>query len=195
MNIRGLLFALLAGLCLVAETEAATPRLPPSQADVEVLPFCGTEKSKRLDPKQPGMFRELEVTVAGSIHIHGRKQRDNWRLDDRVVYHLGKAALISPEEWKGKLTAKEGTKSDVRAFYAVLDLGDELVSKDIPLDSFKSYSWNVQNVGGEISLTVMDGTKTLAQIKAPSGKVKHIGFAATVRWKKNEADLEVSFDS
>ncbi len=161
---------------------------------MEVIPYCGTEQSKRLDPKSPGMFRELEVIVSDKIRIHGRKHKDSWRLDDRAVYHLGKAALIAPEQWKGKLVAKLGSKHDVRRYFAVLELSDQLVSNSMELDSTRTYSWNVQNERGETSLTVVDGAKTLLELKAPSDKVNRIGFAATVRWVKNEADLEISFD-
>lgn len=179
----------------LAQNNKASPKITP--ADVRVLPFCGTQKSLKLDPKASGMFDELTVTKSERLHIHGTKRHDTGKMNGQVVYFLGKLALIRPGDRAGKLNAKfgsTGSNDPVRRYYISLDLPNSLDSAELVLANGKTYEWAVTSDGTNTTIRVTSGKDEVASLRAATAQVQGFGFGAVVRFVKNEADLEVTFD-
>ena len=162
--------------------------------DFRVLPFCSTEKAKKLDPKSKGIFNELRVTTSERIRIHGKKEDDTGRLDGKIVFHTGKLALFPPGERSGQLTTKFPTQNDVRSHFAVMELADSLNTKEVKIEAGKTYTWTVKEDRGNTFLKIESGGVETATLMEATSKLKGIGFAATARWTGNEVDLIVTFD-
>lgn len=182
-------------MCLLvnAASSPAAPRMI-TAADIKVLPFCGTMTKQKLDPKASGMFNELSVTKRDGFSIHGRKRNDSGRVDGAVVYHLGKVALVPAGDRSGNLSVEVPSKNDVTSYFAVLELADSLVSKPLKLETGKKYSWSVISRGGLTILRVMDGKVQVEAVETKTDELVGFGFAATVRWEKNQADIHVTFE-
>lgn len=168
------------------------PKITPK--DVRELPFCATMPTVKLNPKQKKIFDELRVTKSERIHIHGKKKWDSGWVGDKIAYHNGKLALFPPLERSGKLEAKFPTESDVRTYFAVLETGDSLVVKEVKVAENAPQAWTLAKEGGSTVLKVVQGTQTIATVSAPTAEVTGAGFAATVRWVGNEADMSITFD-
>ncbi|MEZ0277454.1 MAG: hypothetical protein ACAH88_21255 [Roseimicrobium sp.] len=186
-----LLAAFLIGLGSL--TSVGAPRMITS-SDIRVVPFCATMSAKKLDPKTPGIFNELTVTKRDGFSIQGRKRNDSGRVDGEVVYHLGKLALVPAGDRTGKISVEVPSKTNVTSYYAVLELADSLVSTQLKLEVGKNYSWSVASKGGQTIMRVMDGNVQVDAVQTDTDKLLGIGFAASVRWEKNEADIHVTFE-
>lgn len=165
----------------------------PTPSEIKVLPFCGTAINKKIDPKTRGVFDELKVTKSSRIHIHGAKKYDTGRLDGEVVWHLGKVAFFPPNDRTGKLVVKATAQERSRYFVSV-ELEDKLETKELTLKRDQVYDWQVKSANGNTTFKVIDGQTEVAALMVPTAQVKGVGFAATARFTKNEADLDVSFD-
>lgn len=181
---------------LASSIQAQTPKaLPkPSPSDIRVLPFCGTKKDLKIDPKTKGIFDELSVTKSGRIHIHGTKQEDSGRINGEVVYHIGKIVMIPTDDRTGKLVAKLGSQQSVRRYFMGLELEDKLQTEELMLKEGQIYDWSVKSENGNTTFKITAGQAAVATVTAPTAQVKGVGFAAAVRFTKNKADLEVTFD-
>jgi hypothetical protein len=188
--------AAIAMVILASSIQAQTPKPTPkpSPSDVRVLPFCGTKKDLKIDPKTKGIFNELSVTKSGRIRIYGTKQEDSGRINGEVVYHIGKIALIPTEDRTGKLVAKLGTQLSVRRYFVALEFDDKLQTEEVTLKEGQIYDWSVKSGNGNTTFTITAAQAAVATITAPTAQVKGVGFAAALRFTKNKADLEVSFD-
>lgn len=184
--------AMAAGAKDVAGKKTPAPKITPK--DVRDLPFCATEKTKKLNPKQKDMFDELRVTTSDRLRIHGKKQKDSGKIDGKAVFHNGKVALFPPLERSGNLTSKYAATEDVRRHFAVLETGESLVVKELKLAEAVPYVWSITQTGGNTLLKVMQDGQTEVTVSAPSAQVTGAGFAATARWTGNEVDLSVTFD-
>lgn len=182
----------LASHVVMAAAPEAPPKLTPK--DFTVLPYTSTLSTEKLDPKAPKIFDELEVTTSSRIRIHGKKKYDAGWVGTALHYHLGKVVLAPPGDRTGKLSAKQPSGSDSVSYYIVLDLGDALSAKWVKLEKGKVLSWTLKTEGEVKKFSVSDGTKEVATLSAPVGKVAGFGFAATARWAGNEVDLAVEFD-
>ena len=169
----------------------ASPKLSPS--DIRVLPFCGTKQSLKIPVDTRGVFDELKVEKGEVIRIYGDKENDTGRLKGEVVFHLGKVALIPPVARHGELTAKVGWANATTHYCMILDLNEKFAHKDIKLAEGTVYQWSVQTADDFTTFRLMDGNTEFAVLKAPANQVTGIGFAATVRFAKNKADLQWSF--
>ncbi len=196
LNINILSAAVIAMVILALNIQAQTPKpVPkPSPSDIRVLPFCGTKKDLKIDPKTKGIFDELSVTKSGRIHIHGTKQDDSGRINGEVVYHIGKIAVIPPDDRTGKLVAKLGTQPSVRRYFVALEFDDKLKTEEVTLKEDQIYEWSVKSENGNTTFNLTAGQAAVATITAPTAQVKGVGFAAALRFTKNKADLDVSFD-
>ncbi|WP_206026094.1 hypothetical protein [Roseimicrobium sp. ORNL1] len=163
-------------------------------ADIRVLPFCATMSTKKLDPETPGIFNELSVTKRDGFSIQGRKRNDSGRIDGEVIYHLGKLALVPAGDRTGKLSVEVPSKTNVTSYYAVLELADSLVSSQLKLEVGKKYTWSVASKDGQTLLRVMNGNVQVGEVHTDTDKLVGFGFAASVRWEKNEADIHVTFE-
>ncbi|HBJ87017.1 MAG TPA: hypothetical protein DDZ88_24795 [Verrucomicrobiales bacterium] len=176
------------------EAQNSKPVPKPTPSEVRVLPFCGTKKDLKIDPKTKGIFNELSVTKSGRIRIYGTKQDDSGRINGEVVYHNGKIALIPTDDRTGKLVAKLGSQQSVRRYFVALEMEDKLQTEEVTLKEGEIYNWSVKSENGNTTLKITTGQAEVAMITAPTAQVKGVGFAATLRFTKNKADLEVEFD-
>jgi len=176
------------------QAQSAKPLPKPSPSEIRVLPFCGTKKDLKIDPKTKGIFNELSLTKSSRIRIHGTKQDDSGRINGEVVYHIGKMALIPTDDRTGKLVAKLGSQQSVRRYFVALEMEGKLQTEEVTLTEGKIYDWSVKSENGNTLLKITAGQVEVATITAPTAEVKGVGFAATLRFTKNKADLEVEFD-
>jgi hypothetical protein len=103
--------------------------------------------------------------------------------------------LLAVGDRSGKLVSKGPSSRDTTDYFVVLELaGNALKSGYVELTPGKPYDWSVKAEGGNTTLRLSDAGKEVISVSAPTGDVKGYGFASTVRWQNNEADLTVSFD-
>lgn len=167
------------------------PKVTASQ--IRTYPFTSTAGDERLDPKMRGIFDELRVSTSDRIRIYGKKEKDSGTIDGRAVYHMGKVAIFPPGNRSGVLTTPMAASEDVRRYYAMLETGEKFVTKELKLAEDKDHIWTLTQEGDNTVLKVMVGNESVT-ISAPTNSVTGAGFAATVRWIGNEADLRVAFD-
>lgn len=131
------------------------------------------------------------VTTTNKIHLSGKKRVNNGNKGGgKPILHVGKLFLIAPTDRGGKLMIKSPSAHDATYYYAVIELdGDNLETKMLDLTVGKNYDWSATAQGGQTTLRISDAGAEIATVTAPTDKVKGIGFASTVRWKDNEADL------
>jgi hypothetical protein len=192
--------SLLATACIVPawSQEKALPQL--AAKDIVIVPFCSVATDTKLDPKSKDIFDELKVTVTTGkqtrCRISGKKKEESGNLEGRPVLHTGKLALIPADNRKGTLAAKLPTVVDVRSYYICAELADnKLKSEYVKLEKGIDYTWSVETAGDQKTFQLLDlDKKVIATIKAPEKQMRAIGFAATVRWKGNEADLAATVD-
>ena len=172
-------------------SKPASPPPPITAKDVRIFPFARELQQTSLDGKR-GQADELRVaTTTNKVHLSGRKRVDSVKVDGRLICHSGKLALLAPADRGGKLAVRVPTADDVTYYFASIELTDGTLStKPIKLETRKTYEWSFKTEAGQSTFRIVDGQTELAAISAPSEKVKGYGFAATVRWKNNEADLE-----
>jgi hypothetical protein len=90
---------------------------------------------------------------------------------------------------------KSPSANDATYYYAVVELdGDNLETKRLELSAGKTYDWSVAAQNGQTTLRITEGATEVATVTAPTEKVKGVGFASTVRWKDNEADLTITIN-
>lgn len=165
-----------------------------------MVPFTSVAVDRKLDPKTKDIFDELKATVTTGrqtrIRISGKKDADAGNLDGRPVNHTGKLVLIPGRPRSGTLVAKEPTANDVRYYHICVELPDDkLKSEHVELKKGVTYTWVVGTDADKADFKLMDeDSKTVASISVPAGDFRSFGFAATVRWKGNEADLAVTID-
>lgn len=193
----------LLGLFILASTAMGQTKEPPPQIkpkDVVEVPFCSVAKDRKLDPKSKGIFDELKVAVTTGretrIRISGKKNEEAGSLEGQPVLHSGKAALIPVAARKGSLTAKLPEVADVRYYYMCLELADnKMKTEHIKMEKGAIYTWTVEIADGQTTFTIFDPTsKVLATLRGAEKEVRAFGFAATVRWKGNEADLAATIE-
>jgi hypothetical protein len=80
---------------------------------------------------------------------------------------------------------------EVVYYFAVLEFADALESKSLELKPGKKYDWAIKTENGQVMLRVMDGADELITLSAPAEKTKGVGFASTVRFPGDEADLTI----
>lgn len=184
---------------LAAQEKKSGPP-PVRPGDVVVVPFTSVAADRKLDPKAKDIFDELKATVTSGrqtrIRISGRKDADSGNFEGRPVNHAGKLVLIPGSPRSGTLVAKEPTANDVRYYHICVELPDDkLKSEHVELKKGETYAWVVKTEGDKTSFTVTDeSSKPVASISVPDSDFRAFGFAATVRWKGNEADLVITMD-
>lgn len=167
------------------------PKVTASQ--IRTYPFSSTTGDARLDPKTKGIFDELRVSTSERIRIYGKKDNDSGTIDGRAVYHMGKVAVFPPGNRSGNLLTPMAASTDVRRYFAMLETGEKFVTKELMLAEDKPHAWTLTQEGDNTVLKVTVGNESVS-ISAPTKSVTGAGFAATVRWIGNEADLRVEFD-
>jgi hypothetical protein len=193
--------ALTASVVLFAQAPlSSTPWATTSQSltpkDVRIYPYWREEGTKKITATI-GFPDELRVvTTTNKIHLSGKKKVNNdSKGGGRPILHVGKLALIAPGDRKGKLMVKSPSAQDATYYYAALELdGDQLESKMVDLKVGKDYDWSATSQDGQTTLRISDAGAEVVTLTAPTEKVKGIGFASTVRWKDNEADLTITIN-
>lgn len=176
------------------QADDADPAPKVTASQIRTYPFCSTMVAVRLDPKTKGIFDELRVSASERIRIYGKKEVDSGTVDGRAVFHLGKAAVFPPGNRSGKLDTPMGSSADVRRYFAMLETGEEFVTKELKLVADKDHVWTLAQEGENTVLKVSAAGNETVAVSAPTKSVTGAGFAATVRWIGNEADLRVNFD-
>lgn len=174
----------------------ATPAPPLTPKDVRIFPFCREEENKKIT-STIGFPEELRVvTTTNKIHLSGKKRVNNGNKGGgKPLLHVGKLALIAAADHAGKLIVKSPSANDATYYHAVLELdGDNLETKRLELAAGKDYDWSVASQGGQTTLRITTAGTDVATVTAPTDKVKGVGFASTVRWKDNEADLTITIN-
>lgn len=196
-----LLFVLLtnvmAGLAS-SQTPAIKPATPIPKLtakDVRELPFSREFKETVFKANSRDTGDELRVTMAGGLHIYGKKRGETVAYQGRNVGHMGKVALMPVGPRSGKLTVKVPPAEEVTYYYAVLETpAGVLDTKPMKLAVGKTYVWSIKTEEGLTIFRVLDGAAELVRLSGAEAAVKGFGFAATVRSKGNEADLMATFD-
>jgi hypothetical protein len=174
----------------------SAPASPITVNDVRILPFCREHKEKKYAANDRQMPDELRVVVSsGKIHIVGKKRIQEKKVGGEPICHSGKVALLTGANRSGKLVMKGTASKDTTDYFAVLELADDSLSSSyVELTAGKSYDWAVKADAGTTTLRITDGATEVIAVSAPSDKVKGFGFASTVRWQNNEADLNITFE-
>jgi hypothetical protein len=193
------LLALVAFSAFLALADAQTPA-PPSHApiavnDVRILPFCREHLDKEYPAHDAQMPDELRVVVnSGKVHIVGKKRTGEKKIGGEPICHSGKVALLAIADRSGKLVTKGPSSRDTTDYFVVLETGNTLKSSYVELTAGKPYDWSVKAEGGTTTLRLIDAGKQVISVSAPTSDVKGYGFASTVRYQNNEADMTVSFE-
>ena len=181
-----------------AQTPAVKPATPIPKLtakDVRELPFSREFKETVFKANSRDTGDELRVTMAGGVHIYGKKRGDTVQYQGRTVGHIGKVALMTLGARSGKLTVKVPPAEEVTYYYAVLEVpAGVLDTKPMKLAVGKTYLWSIKTEEGLTIFRVQDGAAEVARLSGAEAEVKGFGFAATVRSKGNEADLMATFD-
>jgi hypothetical protein len=179
-----------------AQTPAPPSHAPVSVNDVRILPFCREHLDKEYPARDPQMPDELRVVVnSGKVHIVGKKRTGEKKVGGEPICHSGKVALLSIADRSGKLVTKGPSSRDTTDYFVVLELGgNALKSSYVELTAGKPYDWSVKAEGGTTTLRLSDADKEVISVSAPTADAKGYGFASTVRYQNNEADMSVSFD-
>lgn len=190
-----------------AAVEGPPPRL--DAKDFEIVPFCTAASDRKLNPKTKKIFDELKVSVnvgkQTRYRISGKKKDEVGDLEGEPVLHLGKLVLAPVANRIGSVNAKLPTVTDVRFYFmCVADGEGKLKTENVKLPEKTDCFWTLNTSDGETVfhlykvVEVLEGEPpkkvTLGKITVPEAEAKSFGFAATVRWQGNEADLSVSFD-
>lgn len=191
----------------IAAGETPAPRL--DSKDFQIVPFCTVATDRKLDPKTKNIFDELKVSVnAGRqtrYRISGKKKHEAGDLEGQPVLHLGKLVLAPIADRVGSVNAKLPTVTDVRSYFMCVEYGEgKLKTEHVKLPEKTDCFWKVETKDGETEFLLYQVTKaedgkgydkqTLGSITVPKDQAKAFGFAATVRWQGNEADLAVTFN-
>lgn len=178
----------------VAPAKAPAVKLTPK--DIRELPFCREFREQVFKGKDRSIGDELRVSLTGSgLHIWGKKKVNDVRHNGRVVCHMGKVALMPVGARGGKLTVKAPSAEDVTYYYAVIETAaGALETKLVTLAVGKTYTWSLKTEAGQTTLAVLEGATEIARLSKAEAEVKGGGFAATVRFVGNEADLLASID-
>jgi hypothetical protein len=172
----------------------APPAAKVTASQIQTYPFSPTAGDARLDPKTRGIFDELRVNASERIRIYGKKEKDSGQIDGRVAYHLGKAAVFPSGNRSGIVATPLASSEDVRRYFALLEVGEKFVTKEIKLGEKSEHTWSLSEEGGNTVLKISLANNESVVVSAPTASVTGAGFAATVRWIGNEADLRVDFD-
>ncbi|MGB1259468.1 MAG: hypothetical protein ACPG6P_05460 [Akkermansiaceae bacterium] len=186
---------------------AARPKKAPplTMKDIREYPYTTSFKNRKLSTSSDGIFDELKVSKGKRIRIHGKKQHDGGRVDGRVVNHMGKLVLFPAGNRTGKLVAKLPSLEDVRFYHIAIEFKDTkdrknvIQSRTLALKKSIQYSWSYSVADGTGTFKLVehgeDGVTTISSLSASAEEIVGIGFAATVRWSGNEADLSITEDS
>lgn len=173
----------------------ATPVPKLTAKDIRELPFSREFKETVFKANSRDTGDELRVTMAGGLHIYGKKRGETVEFQGRKVGHIGKVALMPVGARSGKLTVKVPPAEEVTYYYAVLETpAGVLDTKPMKLAVGKTYLWSIKTEEGLTIFRVLDGVAEVARLSGAEADVKGFGFAATVRSKGNEADLLATFD-
>ncbi len=193
----GLLPALHAQGLAPAIKSSAKPEPPVklAQKDMRALPFSREFKETIFKATDRDVGDELRVTFAAGVHISGKKRGDTVRFNGRPVGHVGKIVLMPVGARAGKLVVRVPSAEEVTYYFAALETGAAtLNAKPMTLAVGKTYVWSLKMEAGQTTLLVLDGAVEVIKLTGAEADVKGFGFAATVRNKGNEADLQVAFD-
>lgn len=190
-----------------AAAEAPPPKL--DAKDLQIVPFCTVATDRKLDPKTKNIFDELKVSVNSGrqmrYRISGKKKKEAGDLEGQPVLHIGKLVLAPVAKRIGSVNAKLPTVTDVRSYFMCVEHGEgKLKTEHVKLPEKTDCFWTVETRDGETVFHLYKVTdakdgkgatkETLGTISVPENEAKSFGFAATVRWQGNEADLSVTFD-
>jgi len=184
-----------AGAQTPAKHATPAPKLTPK--DIKVFRFALEYRDQTFPMNDREMPDELLITTSSErIHISGKKKVDDpARVKGRLISTIGKLALMPSGDRSGKLVVKFPTAEDVRLYSASVQLADgTLDTKDLILIAGKTYTWSVKTEGSDTTFAVMDGATEVASTVTPKNKFKAFGFAATVHYQGNEADMVITFD-
>jgi hypothetical protein len=177
--------------------------------DFQIVPFCTSATDRKLDPKTKKIFDELKVSVTAGretrYRISGKKKNEVGDLEGQPVLHLGKLVLAPVANRIGSVNAKLPTVTDVRFYFMCVEYGEgKLKTEHVKLPEKTDCFWTLETKDGQtvFHLYTVPEAKggevppkvTLGTITVPENEAKSFGFAATVRWAGNEADLTVTFD-
>ncbi|MGB0774198.1 MAG: hypothetical protein ACPGUY_00015 [Akkermansiaceae bacterium] len=118
---------------------------------------------------------------------------------------MGKLVLFPAGNRTGKLVAKLPSLEDVRFYHIAIEFKDTkdrknvIQSRTLALKKSIQYSWSYSVADGTGTFKLVehgeDGVTTISSLSASAEEIVGIGFAATVRWSGNEADLSITEDS
>ncbi len=192
----GILTAFIFNAFALSQTPTTKPNgaVPLSPKDVQVLPFCREFKEQKLKATERAIPDELHVNFGdGTIHLYGKKRLDAApRYQGRPIGHVGKVVILPSADRAGKLTTKTSSAEDSTTYLAVIELDNALEAKPVKLEADKTYDWSIKSEGGNTVFHLSDGAADVANFSRPSGEFKGAGFAATVRFKGNDADLTIT---
>lgn len=195
----------LAALLFFAGLTLAADPLKPAKLDLKelhVYSYCGTEGKHLFGPKERKLFDELKYSASSSqqtkFRISGKKKVDDYPYNGDYIYHLGKVALTPIAQRSGTIVVdvekdKEGGASPSHYLVFELDNGS-LQSQTITLTKGPVYTWTMDRSGAAATLTVKEGNKVVSSMTAPTQETREFGFATTVRFVGNVADMTVTFD-
>jgi hypothetical protein len=193
---------LLAVLGPASAQQSTPPSAKPHQIitnDIVVLPFCEDLQTQKLGPTSGIKFDDLTVSsnpqIGGVvIRINGKKHEDfSVQKGGRRIFHTGKLALLPPADRSGKITVAVPTVNDATYYYIILERPDGILQQShLKLAPGAIYTWAIKSSNGETSFRLSNESHEIAALTAPTREVKGFGFAATVRWKSNEADMTIT---
>ncbi|WP_265592640.1 hypothetical protein [Verrucomicrobium sp. BvORR034] len=181
---------------LVQSAQAQQTGGKPDRAAIEVLPFARefmNEKFKTNDREVPD---ELRATTTDKIRIYGKRKLNRTApVRGRLSAHFGKIVLVPVGNLKGVINVKSPSADDVTYYYASIELeGGKLDTKIIQLSTGVDYAWSVVKGPAQTTFKITDGAKEVVSLSGPAASVKSVGFASTVRYLGNEADISVTFE-
>lgn len=196
---KNILIALFAALLLAAVVpcvQAQQPANKPDRTLIEVLPFAREFMNEKFKPNDREVPDELRATTTDKVRIFGkRKLNKTAPVRGRGSAHFGKIVLVPVGNWKGVINVKSPSADDVTYYYASIELeGGKLDTKIIQLSTGVDYAWSVVKGPAQTTFKITDGAKEVVSLSGPAASVKSVGFASTVRYLGNEADISVTFE-
>jgi hypothetical protein len=169
------------------------PAASAASASFEVAKFVSEVPDRFFELDENSIPPELSVDVASQrIRISGTKQTDEAHTLQRNVHHYGKAVFSPAKEAAGSLEVDVPWSGD-HAFYFVLLVANDgqVTAKEFQPRKGVTYTWRVSQSATDCVMSILDKDQILASVKVPSREAKSFGFAATVRFPGDKADLTI----
>jgi hypothetical protein len=156
--------------------------------------LCREEPDKLFPADFETLPDELTVDAAPlRVRISGKKVIEKGKVAGKDVHHIGKAVTYEGQDNAGTLEAAVPFLGDHTHYFLVLVGKDgKAVAKELRAAKGVTYTWRVGNSGKDRVLAVYDKGQVIASATMPAADAPAYGFAVTVRYKNDPADIVVT---